>query len=185
MVGMNIFHCCLASYLTGFDDERFPRMLRVLVKAGSVHYWMYKRYGVVPGSSNIVDDGNDEIPPPNSVRGYNLFPGDRCSREVREEILDSVNAAYEESQRASGRKQQQLGNGSRHKLGGETGGAGGAGAGARDRAQSPSRRKSVFTEEDLFTWVEARLALDMIGRVCSMGIFVIVLLALYARISQL
>jgi hypothetical protein len=144
---------------------------------------MYKWYGVVPGSLMVpVDDGKDEIPPPYHIRGYNLFPGDRYSREVREEILDSVNAAYEESQRSSSAGRKQLGSSGRHKLGGEVGGGGEA---SKKGEEVRPRRKSAFTEEDLFTWGEARLALDMIGRVCSIVIFIIVLLVLYFQISVL
>jgi hypothetical protein len=54
----------------------------------------------------------------------------------------------------------------------------------RPRPDPQSRPASSFTEEDLFNWAEARSALDAIGRMCSMMIFIIVLIALYARLPR-
>jgi hypothetical protein len=165
MVGLNIFHCCLASYLSGFEKEKFPRIMCILIKLGSVHYWSFKLHR----PRQPVDDRTYSYSA--NASGGGASKGEDISQCVKEEILDSVSAHEERSSKKVSPR-----NGSRFA--------------AHRRASDDSipekvddlDEAEVLTEESFYNWKEACFALDVIGRFFSALIFVIVMCVLYAQI---
>jgi hypothetical protein len=169
----------------GFNKERFPHGLRILVKVGSVRYWMYKWYGIVPeddhSSGSVL--GKKGVPNVDPIPSRALAPKDnhhyqQDHGDMSMSIMESASYPFEQNSDNEGNLKREVD--------GSAVGYSNEDEDLRTAAEGKANTqfKTSFSEEELFNWTEARIALDMIGRLCSMAIFIAVLIALYAQLPR-